>query len=52
MKRDRFLAIMRSWYFRGQEEFPGNRLRKIRLLVNHVNGGNNNIYTTGKIFSR
>lgn len=51
MKRDRFLSIMRFWHFGDLNEFPGDRLGKVRLLLNHLNNVNNDLYTPGKNLS-
>ena len=45
MTRDRFLSILRFWHFGNQDDFPGDRLGKVRYLINHVNDTTSNLYT-------
>ena len=33
MTRDRFLSILRFWHFGNQDDFPGDRLGKVRYLI-------------------
>ena len=42
---------MRFWHFGNQEEFPGDRLGKVRFLLDHLNGLSENLFTPGKNLS-
>ena len=48
MSRGRFQSIMQFLHFGDEPQQPGDRLAKVRLLINHLNNTMPEIYKTHK----
>ena len=51
LPRERFQGILRFWHFGDRPEFVGDRLAKVRFLVNHLNASLHPLFVPGKNLS-